>query len=101
MPPQQSKRFLDGCYGLGRFGAHGLVPLNNERNIKDYAQDARRRFSFTQLRFKRIVDSMEFEWDVAKHLKNVRERGIGFDDAALALENTVEVWAGRNMGSDA
>ena len=40
---------------------------------------------------------MEFEWDQAKHLKNVRERGIGFDDAALALETTIDVWEDRRQ----
>jgi len=38
---------------------------------------------------------MEFEWNHSKHLKNKRERGIGFDDAALALEFVTAVWEDR------
>ena len=30
-----------------------------------------------------MLDAMQFDWDEAKHLRNVRERGIGFDHAAL------------------
>ena len=29
---------------------------------------------------------MLFEWDVAKHERNLRERGFGFDVAALVFE---------------
>lgn len=29
---------------------------------------------------------MEFDWDPAKHARNVRERGFGFDVAALVFE---------------
>ena len=35
---------------------------------------------------------MEFEWNESKHLKNLHERGIGFDDAALALDDIIDVW---------
>ena len=35
---------------------------------------------------------MDYEWDTAKHLKNLRERGIGFDDAVLALEDVIVSW---------
>ena len=38
---------------------------------------------------------MDFEWDQDKHLKNLRERGIGFDDAALALEDVIDTWEDR------
>jgi putative transcriptional regulator len=32
---------------------------------------------------------MEFEWDAAKHSRNLRERGIGFDDGARIFEGRV------------
>lgn len=35
---------------------------------------------------------MEFEWDPAKHEKNRRARGIGFDEAALIFESDVIAW---------
>ncbi|MGZ9112801.1 MAG: BrnT family toxin [Rhodoplanes sp.] len=35
---------------------------------------------------------MEFEWDPAKHERNLRERGIGFDEAALIFDGEVIVW---------
>jgi len=35
---------------------------------------------------------MEFEWDPAKHEKNLRTRGIGFDEAALIFEGEVIMW---------
>lgn len=35
---------------------------------------------------------MKFEWDPAKHEKNLRVRGIGFDEAALIFEGEVIVW---------
>ena len=35
---------------------------------------------------------MEYEWDEAKHVKNLRERGIGFSDAAQALNFVIDVW---------
>jgi uncharacterized protein len=35
---------------------------------------------------------MEFEWDPVKHERNLRERGIGFDEAALIFDGDVIVW---------
>jgi uncharacterized DUF497 family protein len=35
---------------------------------------------------------MEFEWDPAKHERNLRTRGIGFDEAALIFEGEVIEW---------
>lgn len=32
---------------------------------------------------------MEFEWDPIKHARNFRERGIGFDAAALIFDSRV------------
>ena len=29
---------------------------------------------------------MEFEWDPTKHERNLRTRGIGFDEASLIFE---------------
>lgn len=37
---------------------------------------------------------MEFEWDPAKHEKNLRTRGIGFDEAALIFEGELLMWPG-------
>lgn len=34
---------------------------------------------------------MEFEWDPAKREKNLRARGIGFDEAALIFEGALLV----------
>jgi uncharacterized DUF497 family protein len=33
-----------------------------------------------------------FEWDPAKHERNVRERRLGFDEAALIFEGRVYEW---------
>ena len=35
---------------------------------------------------------MEFEWDAAKHARNLDARGIGFDEAALIFEGEVIIW---------
>lgn len=35
---------------------------------------------------------MEFEWDPAKHERNLRTRGIGFDEAAQIFEAEVVTW---------
>jgi hypothetical protein len=35
---------------------------------------------------------MEFEWDPSKHERNLRTRGIGFDEAALIFEGEVIEW---------
>lgn len=35
---------------------------------------------------------MIFEWDDAKHQRNIRERGYGFDLAALIFEGDVVEW---------
>lgn len=35
---------------------------------------------------------MEFEWDEAKHTKNLHERGIGFDDGARIFDGPVLIW---------
>ncbi len=35
---------------------------------------------------------MEFERDDAKHARNLRERGIGFDDGARIFDGTVLIW---------
>jgi uncharacterized DUF497 family protein len=42
-----------------------------------------------QLRYQRILDHMDFEWDEAKSSRNLRERGFGFDFAALIFEARV------------
>lgn len=36
--------------------------------------------------------NMDFEWDEAKSEKNLRERGFGFDLAALIFEGPVIEW---------
>ena len=36
---------------------------------------------------------MEFEWDPVKHERNLRERGIGLDEAALIFDGEVIAWA--------
>jgi uncharacterized protein len=38
------------------------------------------------------MGDMEFEWDPAKHEKNLRTRGIGFDEAAQIFEAEVIMW---------
>jgi uncharacterized protein len=45
---------------------------------------------------------MEFEWDEAKHAKTLRERGIGFDDAARIFVRPVLIWqdSRRYYGED-
>ena len=35
---------------------------------------------------------MEFEWDPVKHERNLRERGIGLDEAALIFDGEVIAW---------
>jgi uncharacterized DUF497 family protein len=35
---------------------------------------------------------VEYGWDDAKHARNLRERGIGFDDGALIFEGPVVEW---------
>jgi uncharacterized protein len=35
---------------------------------------------------------MEFEWDPSKHDRNLRTRGIGFDEAALIFERELIEW---------
>jgi hypothetical protein len=35
---------------------------------------------------------VEFEWDPAKHERNLRIRGIGFDEAALIFEGETIEW---------
>lgn len=35
---------------------------------------------------------MKFEWDPAKHEKNLRERGLGFDDGARIFAGRVVIW---------
>lgn len=35
---------------------------------------------------------MEFDWDQPKHERNLRERGIGFDEAALIFEGDLVEW---------
>jgi uncharacterized DUF497 family protein len=43
---------------------------------------------------------MEFEWDAAKHERNLGERGLGFDDGALIFGGPVIEWIDdrRNYG---
>jgi uncharacterized protein len=41
------------------------------------------------MRFKRIFDIMDFGWDQIKSDKNLRERGFGFDYAALVFAGPV------------
>jgi uncharacterized protein len=36
--------------------------------------------------------AVEFEWDPAKHERNLSTRGIGFDEAALMFEGEVIEW---------
>jgi uncharacterized DUF497 family protein len=45
---------------------------------------------------------MEFEWDEAKHLKTLRDRGIGFDDGARIFAEPVLIWQDtrRQYGED-
>jgi uncharacterized protein len=44
---------------------------------------------------------MEFEWDEAKHARTLRERGIGFDDAARIFAKRVLIWRDtRDYGED-
>ena len=45
---------------------------------------------------------MEFEWDEAKHARNLRERGIGFDDGARIFDGPVLLWMDnrREYGED-
>jgi uncharacterized protein len=45
---------------------------------------------------------MEFEWDGAKHARNLRERGIGFDDGARIFDGPVLLWEDnrREYGED-
>ena len=38
------------------------------------------------------MTKVEFEWDDAKHAKNLRERGIGFDDGARIFDGPVLIW---------
>ena len=40
----------------------------------------------------RVVLVMEFEWDPTKHERNLRTRGIGFDEASLIFEGEVIEW---------
>ena len=35
---------------------------------------------------------MQFEWDDAKHARNIEIRGVGFDDGALIFDGTVVDW---------
>ncbi len=35
---------------------------------------------------------MVFEWDPAKHNRNLRSRGIGFDEAAMIFDGETVVW---------
>jgi uncharacterized DUF497 family protein len=35
---------------------------------------------------------MQFEWDNAKHLRNIELRGLGFDDGALIFAGPVVEW---------
>lgn len=50
------------------------------------ARAARRCGPLTELRLKRSLPSMEFEWDDAKSEANRVGRGFGFDFAALIFE---------------
>ena len=45
---------------------------------------------------------MEFEWDEAKHARTLRERGIGFDDAARIFARPALIWQDtrRDYGED-
>jgi uncharacterized DUF497 family protein len=45
---------------------------------------------------------LEFEWDEAKHARTLRERGIGFDDAARIFPRPVLIWqvSRRDYGED-
>jgi uncharacterized protein len=45
---------------------------------------------------------VEFEWDEAKQARTLRERGVGFDDAAQIFEGPVIIWQDtrRNYGED-
>jgi len=38
---------------------------------------------------------VEFEWDEAKHLRNLRERRIGFDHGARIFEGETVEWPDR------
>ena len=41
---------------------------------------------------------MKFEWDPAKHEKNLRTRGIGFDETTLIFEGELLVWPDTRAG---
>jgi uncharacterized protein len=45
---------------------------------------------------------VEFEWDEANHAKNLRQRGIGFDDGARIFAGSVLIWQDtrRDYGED-
>ena len=43
---------------------------------------------------RRVASAMEFEWDPTKHVRNLRTRGIGLDEAALISEGEVIEMAG-------
>jgi uncharacterized DUF497 family protein len=55
-----------------------------------------------EVRFKRTISEVEFEWDESKHARTLRERGIGFDDGARIFEGPVVIWQDtrRNYGED-
>jgi uncharacterized DUF497 family protein len=41
---------------------------------------------------KRYMARMEFGWDEAKHQRNIRERGFGFDYATLIFKGDTAEW---------
>ena len=45
---------------------------------------------------------MKFEWDATKHANTLRERGVGFDDAARIFARRVLIWKDtrRDYGED-
>lgn len=45
---------------------------------------------------------MELEWQEAKHARNLRERGFGFDDGARIFDGPVLLWEDnrREYGED-
>lgn len=64
----------------------------NERSPSGYCQD----YAIS------VVFPMKFAWDEAKHARTLRERGVGFDDAARIFAKPVLIWrdSRRDCGED-
>ena len=51
-----------------------------------------RSFGSTGLRYQRSLSGVQFGWNPKKHERNIRERGYGFDVAALIFEGRTVEW---------